>query len=121
MIGQYLPNNNEKSYSAVLQKNLHLNAAYVGPRWRHWRRRRHQGEVTRDEEEDATLNLLLKYSDATLTIYVLRWMKTLEHMRLKHLKHTCKIHRKTLETIVNMHNVQRKHLQHLRKTYTTSK
>jgi hypothetical protein len=27
MIGQYLPNNNEKSYSAVLQKNLYLNAA----------------------------------------------------------------------------------------------
>jgi hypothetical protein len=29
MIGQYLPNNNEKNYSAVLQKNLHLNAAFM--------------------------------------------------------------------------------------------
>jgi hypothetical protein len=27
MIRQYLPNNNEKSYNAVLQKFLHLNAA----------------------------------------------------------------------------------------------
>jgi hypothetical protein len=25
MIGQYLPNNNEKSYNVVLQKNLDLN------------------------------------------------------------------------------------------------
>jgi hypothetical protein len=25
MIGQYLPNNNENSYSAILQKFLHLN------------------------------------------------------------------------------------------------
>jgi hypothetical protein len=29
MIGQYLPNNNEKSYSAILQKILHLNTAYI--------------------------------------------------------------------------------------------
>jgi hypothetical protein len=29
MIGQYLSNNNEKSYSVILQKNLHLNAALV--------------------------------------------------------------------------------------------
>jgi hypothetical protein len=27
MIGQYLPNNNKKCYSAVLQNILHLNAA----------------------------------------------------------------------------------------------
>jgi hypothetical protein len=27
MIGQYLPNNNEKSYSAILPKFLHLNTA----------------------------------------------------------------------------------------------
>jgi hypothetical protein len=29
MIGQYLPNNNEKSYSAILQKNLDLNRPLV--------------------------------------------------------------------------------------------
>jgi hypothetical protein len=29
MIGQYLPNNNEKSYNAVLQKFLHLNQPLV--------------------------------------------------------------------------------------------
>jgi hypothetical protein len=29
MIGQYLPNNNEKSYSAVLQNFLHLNQPLV--------------------------------------------------------------------------------------------
>jgi hypothetical protein len=29
MIGQYLPNNNEKSYSAVLQIFLHLNQPLV--------------------------------------------------------------------------------------------
>jgi hypothetical protein len=35
MIGQYLPNNNEKSYSAVLQKILHLKQPLVAPKlWR---------------------------------------------------------------------------------------
>jgi hypothetical protein len=29
MIGQYLPNNIENSYSAILQKILHLNQPYV--------------------------------------------------------------------------------------------
>jgi hypothetical protein len=29
MIGQYLPNNNEKSYSAILQNFLHLNRPLV--------------------------------------------------------------------------------------------
>jgi type IV secretory pathway TrbF-like protein len=29
MIGQYLPNNNEKSYSAVLQKILDLNRPFA--------------------------------------------------------------------------------------------
>jgi hypothetical protein len=30
MIGQYLPNNNEKHYSAHLKKKLHLNRALAG-------------------------------------------------------------------------------------------
>jgi hypothetical protein len=29
MIEQYLPNNNEKNYSVILQKFLHLNTALV--------------------------------------------------------------------------------------------
>jgi hypothetical protein len=29
MIGQYLPNNNENSYSAILQKKLHVNQPWV--------------------------------------------------------------------------------------------
>jgi hypothetical protein len=29
MIGQYLPNNNENSYSAILQKFLHLNQPLI--------------------------------------------------------------------------------------------
>jgi hypothetical protein len=33
-------------------------------------RRRHRGEVAEGEEGDATLDLLLEYSDATLTTYV---------------------------------------------------
>ena len=34
------------------------------------RRRRHRGEATKIEEGDATLDLLLKHLDATLTTYV---------------------------------------------------
>jgi hypothetical protein len=34
------------------------------------RRRRHQGEAAEGEEGDATLDLLLKHSDVTLTTYV---------------------------------------------------
>jgi hypothetical protein len=38
-------------------------------------------------------------------------------MRLKHLQK----HRKTLETIVNISNIQIKHLQYMRETYATSR
>jgi hypothetical protein len=34
------------------------------------KRRRHRGETTEDEEKDATLDLLLKHSNATLVTYV---------------------------------------------------
>jgi hypothetical protein len=36
MIGQYLPNNNEKSYSAVLQKKLELNLPLVSSEIKPW-------------------------------------------------------------------------------------
>jgi hypothetical protein len=40
----------------------------------------HRGEATEgEEEEDATPDLLLKHSDATLATYVLRLMKHLKH------------------------------------------
>jgi hypothetical protein len=42
-------------------------------------RRRHRGKAAEGEERNATPDLLLKHSDATLATYVCRHMKHLKH------------------------------------------
>jgi hypothetical protein len=55
-----------------------MNVTSIEKRWR-WggggcladaQKRRHRGEATQSKERDATPDLLLKYSDATLATYV---------------------------------------------------
>jgi hypothetical protein len=77
-------------------------------------RRRHQDEAAKDEEGDATPDLLLKYLNATLATYV--------RGQMKHLKDVSEILAKTPENhCKNILNIQIKHLKHMCETYVTSK
>jgi hypothetical protein len=79
-------------------------------------RRRHRDEAEK-AKRDAISNLLLKHLHTTLAHICLKTDETLEI----YVRNTYKNNWEALETIINIRNIQIKHLQHMYKIYATSR